>query len=97
MCFIFQKTFSLRHGFHCRVLWRGDFDSVTTRETKIHRYIEFYNQNAKPMKWNFYPKKENANAPVGVKEISVTLCTTLKIGSKLYPSQLQTSLPINVT
>jgi hypothetical protein len=32
-------------------------------------YIEFYNQNAKPMKWNFYPKKETANAPVDAKGI----------------------------
>ncbi|MDR1383490.1 MAG: hypothetical protein LBJ67_06560 [Planctomycetaceae bacterium] len=52
-----------------RVLWRGDFDSVTTLEAKIRHYIEFYNQNAKPMKWNFHPKKENANNTVGVKRI----------------------------
>jgi hypothetical protein len=36
---------------------------------KIRRYIEFYNQNAKLMKWNFHPKRENANGAVNVKGI----------------------------
>jgi hypothetical protein len=59
-----------------RILWRGDFDSIATLEVKIHRYIELYNQNAKPMKWNFHPKKENANDTIGVKGIEATLYYT---------------------
>jgi hypothetical protein len=56
-------------GLNHHVLWRSDFDSVATLGAKIRHCIEFYNQNANPMKWNFHPKKKNTNVPVGVKRI----------------------------
>ena len=46
-------------GLSRRVLKRGDFDSVGTLQTKILKYIEFYNKTAKPIKWKCekLPKK----------------------------------------
>jgi len=38
-------------GLTRRVLARGNFHSVDELKTKILNYIEFYNKNAKPMKW----------------------------------------------
>jgi len=38
-------------GLSRQVLHRGSFCSVTELQTKILNYIEFYNQNAKPMNW----------------------------------------------
>jgi len=38
-------------GLSRRVLKRGDFDSVDSLQAKVRKYIEFYNQTAKPMKW----------------------------------------------
>jgi hypothetical protein len=46
-------------GLSRRVLKRGDFDSVDSLQSKILKYIDFYNQTAVPMKWKCkcLPKK----------------------------------------
>ena len=40
-------------GLSRRVLRRGNFGSVDSLKSKILDYIAFYNQSAKPMKWNY--------------------------------------------
>ena len=46
-------------GLSRRVLQRGDFESVDALSTNILKYIAFYNQTARPMKWKCekLPKK----------------------------------------
>ena len=43
-------------GLNRRILARGNFRSVDELKAKILRYIDFYNQTAKPMKWKFRPE-----------------------------------------
>lgn len=45
-----------------RVLNRGSFKSVDELKAKILGYIDFYNQTAKPMKWNYEPGNRNNNS-----------------------------------
>ena len=51
-------------GLGRRVLNRGSFCSVDELQAKVLEYIEFYNQNAKPMNWKYdgTPKKNPVNA-----------------------------------
>jgi hypothetical protein len=46
-------------GLSRRVLARGNFRSVDELKTKILNYIEFYNKNAKPMKWKYDAMNQN--------------------------------------
>lgn len=48
-------------GLSRRVLARGNFRSVDELKTKILNYIEFYNKNAKPMKWKYDAMNQNKN------------------------------------
>ena len=50
-------------GLSRRILTRGNFSSVEKLKMKILDYIDFYNKNAKPMKWKYKLKK---NTPVNV-------------------------------
>jgi hypothetical protein len=48
-------------GLSRRVLAHGNFRSVDELKTKILNYIEFYNKNAKPMKWKYDAMNQNKN------------------------------------